>query len=55
MGKAIDLTVDEDLSIYTEEDKEQLYEYEADELNELPLDKALICDKRSFCRYDSSQ
>ena len=34
-----------------EEDKEQLYEYEADELNELPLDKALICDKRSFCRY----
>ena len=29
----------------------QIYEYESDELNELPLDKALKYDKRHFCGY----
>ena len=35
------------------EDKnsEQIYDYENDELNELPLDKALKLDKRPFCVY----
>ena len=29
----------------------QLYDYESDELNELPFDKALKKDKRNFCVY----
>ena len=29
----------------------QLYDYESDELNELPFDKALKKDKRNFCLY----
>ena len=29
----------------------QLYKYENDELNDLPFDKALKYDKRSFCKY----
>ena len=29
----------------------QLYNYEADELNELPFDKAIKHDKRTFCEY----
>ena len=29
----------------------QLYEYESDELNELPLNKAIKYDKRTFCEY----
>ena len=29
----------------------QIYDYEADELNELPLDKAVKYDKRNFCQY----
>ena len=34
--------------------KDQLYEYEEDELNELPLDKVLKYDNRSFCSYYGS-
>ena len=29
----------------------QIYDYEADELNELSLDKAIKYDKRNFCKY----
>jgi len=40
---------------YTEDDKKSdksvIYDYEPDELNELPLDKAIDHDKRSFCSY----
>ena len=32
-------------------DNSQIYDYEADELNELPLDKAIKYDKRNFCQY----
>ena len=39
----------------TQDDKKskssQLYDYESDELNELPFKKALKYDKRSFCKY----
>ena len=31
--------------------KSQIYEYESDELNELPFKKALKYDKRGFCKY----
>ena len=31
--------------------KTQIYEYENDELNELPLKKAIKYDKRGFCKY----
>ena len=33
------------------ENENQIYEYENDELNELPLDKAIKYDNRSFCVY----
>ena len=29
----------------------QIYEYEGDELNELPFDKAIKYDKRNFCQF----
>ena len=32
-------------------DNSQLYTYEADELNDLPFDKAIKHDKRTFCEY----
>ena len=32
-------------------DNSQIYDYESDELNELPLDKAIKHDKRNFCQY----
>ena len=35
----------------TKSQKTQLYDYENDELNELPLKRALKYDKRSFCKY----
>ena len=34
-----------------EDDKGQLYDFEADELNELPLDMAIKYDNRNFCQY----
>jgi hypothetical protein len=37
--------------ISNESNTSQLYEYEIDELNELPYEKAIKYDKRSFCRY----
>ena len=40
---------------YTQDDKKsefsQIYKYNSDELNELPLKKAKKHDKRSFCKY----
>ena len=36
---------------YIKSDASQLYEYEGDELNELPFDKAINVDKRNFCQY----
>ena len=40
---------------YTQDDKKsefsQIYKYNSDELNELPLKKAIKHDKRSFCKY----
>ena len=45
----------EDANLTNDDDKKsqksQLYEYEPDELNELPLSKAISDDKRSFCHY----
>ena len=35
----------------TKSQKTQIYDYENDELNELPLKRALKYDKRSFCKY----
>ena len=37
-----------------DKDKDQLYDYDDDELNELPIDKVLKYDNRSFCRYYGS-
>ena len=36
---------------FIKSDASQLYEYEGDELNELPFDKAINVDKRNFCQY----
>ena len=42
-------------SKYTQDDKKsdksQIYKYNSDELNELPLDKAIKHDDRTFCKY----
>ena len=37
-----------------DKDKDQLYDYDDDELNEMPIDKVLKYDNRSFCRYYGS-
>ena len=36
---------------YIKSDASQIYEYEGDELNDLPFDKAINIDKRNFCQY----
>ena len=42
---------DKETNIDKQSEASQLYEYESDELNELPYDKAIKYDKRSFCVY----
>ena len=39
------------IDIDMKSESSQLYDYESDELNELPFDKALKKDKRNFCVY----
>ena len=42
---------DKATNIDVKSDSSQLYEYSNDELNEMPFDKAIKKDKRSFCSY----
>ena len=42
---------DKATNIDIKSENSQLYEYENDELNEQPFDKALKNDKRGFCKY----
>ena len=48
-------STDKQSSQYTQDDKKsetsQIYKYNSDELNTLPLNKAIFFDKRSFCHY----
>ena len=45
------LNVDNNDNNDKKSENSQIYDYEADELNELPLDKAIKYDKRNFCQY----